>query len=371
MRFGPFRAEWRIFSAEVYISSMRLTLYDLQEFCRTNAEESVHLEFKVCNELRLGVHRRGAISSHDDVVQELSKDVSAFLNAGGGTIVYGIREKNSRAYELDEQNAFSSSKDPKPEKLLQWVRAHISPPPTIDIYSVRLQENDHSSPWLLVVDIPQGQEAYMARDKRFYKRVSNTAQPMEQYEVVDVMRRSNSAVLDVKLGVGPIHRNWFADEGRTRASIGVSVSVTTANYISAEHGALRFLLAPPLLIDQIILLGSFRNAQLEERVPIQVGTEVVIGQSLKIRWGADAGNIVYPGDWYNFWGNPVRFEVPDSIPPEHTTYAFMVDMYTVNAPVRSRYFLIDRSPKDETSIRQVQEEEFARTAMSRLIQLDG
>jgi hypothetical protein len=110
-------------------------------------------------------------------------------------------------------------------------------------------------------------------------------------------------------------------------------------------------------------MGSFSDAQFEDRVPIPVGVEAVKGQSLRIRWGANSGNIIYPGDWYNFWGNPVRFEVPDARPLEHTTYQFKVDMYTTNAPVRSRYFLIGRSKDDETSIKQVQEEDFAQAVL--------
>lgn len=339
-------------------NDMRLTLADLQELCRTSTEESVRLEFKVCNELRPGVERHGKSQSRDDVVQELSKDVSAFLNSGGGAIIYGIREKGSRASALDEQSPFVSPKDPTPEKLVQWIRAHVSPPPTVDVYSLRLRAEDTESPWFLVVDIPQGQEAYMAKDKRFYKRIGSTPQPMEQYEVVDVMRRAGSASLDIRLRVEPVHRSWYADEGRERASVGIPVSVTSTNYVSAEYGALRFVLFPPLRVDLIIFLASFSGAQFEENVPLSIGPEETVGQAIKIRWGANAGNIVYPGDWYNFWGNPVRFEIPPDRPSAYTFYAFKVEVFAVNAPVRRRFYIMGRSPDDQVSIMQVEADEF-------------
>lgn len=186
-----------------------LKFEDLQRLRDEREEESLTLEFKPCNELKVGSKFRDKtgqqrVRERDDVLNELTKDVTAFLNSAGGMIIYGIQEKNSRADEIDKTNSFklgSKQDNIQSEKVIDWLRAHIQPPPAVDVYRVLETPGDPASSWYLVIEVPQGQQAYMARDHRFYKRVSNTVQPMEQYEVKDVMNRAMIPDVDLKFKV--------------------------------------------------------------------------------------------------------------------------------------------------------------------------
>jgi len=189
------------------------SISDLQRLCDDKAEETTSLEFKTCSELIIGSKfwdnksqtRRSR--TRDDVLDELSKDVTALLNSNGGTIIYGIREKKSKADDLDIDNAFNpKSKETNifPEKVVDWIRAHILPPPIIDVIPIPVDESNPDSAWFLIIKVQQGQTAYQARNKLFYRRVSSTIQPMEQYEVHDVMNRAIVPDADVEFNFSKI-----------------------------------------------------------------------------------------------------------------------------------------------------------------------
>lgn len=65
---------------------------DLQRLIREQITESLTLEYK----------SSGALAKTDPKKAELSKDVSAFANSAGGTIVYGIAEDGRSPNMTDE-----------------------------------------------------------------------------------------------------------------------------------------------------------------------------------------------------------------------------------------------------------------------------
>jgi hypothetical protein len=298
---------------------MRYKLADLEELCSTHEPESLTLEFKACNELRSGVVRQPGRQpqSNDDVLMELSRDVSAFLNSAGGTITYGIREKKSRADELDRAKAFEQKR--KAEWLTQLIRAHVSPPPSlVNVYQVALDAES----WFLVVEIPQGQAAYQAKDKRFYKRIGNTVVPMEQYEVADAMRRERGALLELSLTP-----ERLSTPSSGPANFNLRLGVTSENYVSAEHGAIRFSLVPPLALDRDAFDDQFGGGGEVEIGPkryvdprLKVGEQEVGVRRFRIRWGANHGNVVFPSDWYDFHGATLRLQISRYKESQQTIY---------------------------------------------------
>ena len=185
---------------------------DLQRLCDEGADETTTLEFKPCNELKVGTqfydnkqknHRE---RTKDDVLNELTKDVTAFLNSAGGMLIYGIQENKSRANKLDFEHAFNEKTkhdNVHQEKVIDWLRSHIMPRPKLDVYRVFQFPGDPDSPWFLVINIPKGQTVYQARDLRFYRRTGPTAQPMELHEITDVMNRSIMPNAEVEFGFKP------------------------------------------------------------------------------------------------------------------------------------------------------------------------
>jgi hypothetical protein len=127
--------------------------------------------------------------------KELSKDVSAFANSGGGTIVYGIGEDpNDRRTPMGLKGV-----DPRvtsKEWLEQVIRSNIEH--RIDglgINPVQLGDGDVA----YVVVIPRSLRApHMANDNRYYKRFNFESLAMEHYEVEDVRRREGAPKLSLQ-----------------------------------------------------------------------------------------------------------------------------------------------------------------------------
>ena len=164
---------------------------DVQSLIDDKVQESGELDYKAC----------AALDRNDQKKKdEVSKDVSAFANAGGGVIIYGVHEANHVPTAIDvgyDQNDISK------EWLEQIINSRIQRRiDDIRINPVALK----SSPGrvIFVVDIPQSNRApHMAADKRYYKRFNFLSTPMEEYEVRDVARRSEAPDLRVDFEIVP------------------------------------------------------------------------------------------------------------------------------------------------------------------------
>lgn len=61
----------------------------IRQLIDDGVEESLSLEYK----------GGGALSKNDEVIREITRDVSAFANSSGGTIIYGVAEFSDKAKE--------------------------------------------------------------------------------------------------------------------------------------------------------------------------------------------------------------------------------------------------------------------------------
>src|SRR5258708_2341586 len=87
---------------------------DLLRLVADGATESLELEFKSC----------GALEKSNEKKREVSKDVSALANSAGGSLVYGIGERDHAASYLD--SGFDP-KDISKEWLEQVINSNIHP----------------------------------------------------------------------------------------------------------------------------------------------------------------------------------------------------------------------------------------------------
>ena len=77
----------------------RKTEADIEELITAKVSESLHVEFKACASLENTEGRK----------KEISKDVSAFANADGGTIFYGLKADKETHEAIGVCTSFGSA----------------------------------------------------------------------------------------------------------------------------------------------------------------------------------------------------------------------------------------------------------------------
>lgn len=165
------------------------TQEELQNLIDTRVEENLHLEYKSA----------GSLERIDSKKLEISKDVSAFANSDGWTIIYGIKEfdekdKKHLPEKITPINRISYSK----EWLEQVINSNIQPKINgLTIKSISL--NSSHSDVAYVVEIPKSNTVHQSWNKAYYKRRNFLVDPMEDYEIRDVMNRLSSPELDLIL----------------------------------------------------------------------------------------------------------------------------------------------------------------------------
>lgn len=159
---------------------------DLQNLITEGTQESLTLDYK----------RKESLTNNDHNKNELGKDVSAFANSAGGTIVYGMVETNHLPIQLDD--GFDPTVTTK-----EWIEHVINGRIQQKIDGIVIKPVPLTSPpgnTAYVVTIPQSLRApHMASDNKYYKRYNFESIPMEDYEVRDVRRRQESPLLSIEL----------------------------------------------------------------------------------------------------------------------------------------------------------------------------
>src|SRR5712692_6307153 len=89
---------------------------DLLSLISFKQEESLQLDFK----------RAESLDSADKKKIEISKDVSAFANSAGGTIIYGMAESAHQPHYAEKLSPIEPSEYPK-EWLEQIINSRIQP----------------------------------------------------------------------------------------------------------------------------------------------------------------------------------------------------------------------------------------------------
>lgn len=155
------------------------TQADLERFISNKIEENLHLEYKAA----------AALDRKDVKKKEITKDVSALANAAGGIIIYGIQEHGDPGLLrlpscLDPVDPVAYSKE-----WLDEIITQIQPIiPGIEIIPVPVTV-DGVSGYCYVVVVPASQTAHQARDLRYYRRRNFMAEPIEDYEIRELMHR--------------------------------------------------------------------------------------------------------------------------------------------------------------------------------------
>lgn len=147
---------------------VRLDLESINSLIANNIKESLNLDYK--REL-------------DEHNNEIAKDISAFANASGGRIIYGIDEKDGLPNSIN----WIDSRGIK-EKIENIILTNIQPEiKGYDIYSIE-NPHDHQQA-IFVVDIPESSDAPHMASYRYYIRRNFKSESMEDSEVKNAIFR--------------------------------------------------------------------------------------------------------------------------------------------------------------------------------------
>ena len=163
---------------------------DVLKLIRTKTKENTNLDYKACGSLQ-----KADGKTIEDRKNEISKDVSAFANASGGTIIYGVKERKHIPKEIDD------GYDPN-QIIKEWLEQVINSRirPRINGFNVKqIEISENPSKLIYAVHIPQSTTAHQASDKIYYRRYDTEILAMEDHEIRDVMNRSKY----------PINRTFF------------------------------------------------------------------------------------------------------------------------------------------------------------------
>lgn len=134
---------------------------DLKRLIENKIKESLTLDYKS----ELGQN------------EEIAKDISAFANTLGGTIVYGIHEEETIPVSFN----WIDSKGIR-ERIENVILSHIQP--KLEGHKIASIENpDDPSKAIFIVNIPESLKAPHMVKHRYYKRYNFQSVPMEDHEV--------------------------------------------------------------------------------------------------------------------------------------------------------------------------------------------
>jgi Putative DNA-binding domain len=179
---------------------------DLLRMISEGEQKSIGLDYKACDSLQ----------NTDGKKTEISKDVSAFSNSAGGVIIYGMKEIDHVATELDA--GFDPGLITK-EWLEDVIQGRIHPRiQGLHINPIQLTTRSHGKV-AYAVTIPQSNTAHQAHDKRYYKRFNFKSEPMEDHEIRDVMSRLKFPLLAPTFSARFIDRKQQVHEYRLDVQI--------------------------------------------------------------------------------------------------------------------------------------------------------
>jgi len=158
---------------------------EINQLISLKTEEFIYLEFKSAD----------ALKNQDKEKDNISKDVSAFANSDGGTIIYGIIENNHVASELNFTDGDIFTKEWLEQVISSRIQRKIE---GLIINPIRFESNIKKT--VYVVIIPRSINApHMASDKKFYKRTNFISKPMEEYEIRDLYTRQKRTILEIAI----------------------------------------------------------------------------------------------------------------------------------------------------------------------------
>jgi hypothetical protein len=159
---------------------------DIENLIEIGAEENLHLEFK----------RKEALQKTDSYRKEISKDVSAFANAEGGILIYGISEENHKAKDYSFIDGNEITKEWIENVITGKIKRRID---NVIVIPIRFDNDIEKSIYLIKIP-PSNNSPHMCANMKFYKKQNFRNTEMEEYEV----RESYNRLIGSNLEIGEL-----------------------------------------------------------------------------------------------------------------------------------------------------------------------
>jgi hypothetical protein len=268
---------------------------DLLTLIKLGEKESLQLEYKACDALGLNDEKKKT---------EVSKDVSAFANSAGGTIIYGMVEVGNVPVRID------SGYDPNVitrEWLEQVIHSRIQR--RIDglvIKQVPLPVASNGKV-AYVVYIPASRRApHQASDKRFYKRFNFQSVMMEEYEIRDVSRRDEAPDLNLKFDLVPAVKREGNESLPNPALVQLMVLISNGSPRPVEYCVINVHIDSRLKLPSGF--GRFCGSGVNE---LLIEGRSVSFCCFSLNWSVPALMPIWEGMPFQVFEHPQPVEIPD------------------------------------------------------------
>jgi Schlafen, AlbA_2 len=201
-----------------YTAPMYKSIEEIEALIGT-AEESIDLEFKSGR----------VFDDFNPARQELVKDVTAFANAGGGTIIFGVAERQEYGRIYAGRIESITNRTVTKDRIAETIWANTDP--SFRGFKINVIPVPGGGD-IYVIHVDQGDTAYQNRiDKRFYQRVEAISQPMYAFAIRDVMNRRTHPVIAADLKIQDIRIDAALHEYRVTPRLINDGSVTAHHWM--------------------------------------------------------------------------------------------------------------------------------------------
>ena len=187
-------------------------LLDIQE------PESLHLDYKDKRSI-IPPRRGGQGIDKQKRAEDVSKDISSFLNSDGGVLIYGVPETTDPSstggapIPLAQSTDIGFTPEDKVDKetIENLITSGIQPIPKATLFQIA--EVDHLARNIFVVEVKPGiGDVWQAKDKRYYERFHYKAEPMDHYRIEMVKARMVGPNLSLAFGFNDRWEREISDD---------------------------------------------------------------------------------------------------------------------------------------------------------------
>lgn len=290
---------------------------DLLALVIAQTQENIELDFK----------ESASLQNTDKKKDEISKDVSAFANSAGGTLIYGMKEDTS-THVVTGLDAGSDPTVITKEWLEQVINSRIHQ--RIDgvrIHQVPLTTTSLGRVTYVVYTPASSRAPHQASDKRFYKRFNFQSIPMEEYEIRDISHRSVVPDLRIEFTL-PNNKLTFNQGDTFSVPFPLNATITNDAVEPADYAVIALYIDARIAIQNAQELSVTRDAILSiEDTQLSISV-------LRLNWGVPTKMPLFLHAQFTITSNPLLLRSPSNGTEEHKCYVLGYEIKSPRMPVK-------------------------------------